>query len=649
ELVCDGEDCDLGDVKYLLSPQDLAGYAAIPDMIDAGVNSLKIEGRLKTPEYVANITGQYRRAIDQAMALGTVTVDETDRHEMELSFSRGFTPGWLEGNDHKRLVPGLRSAKQGVQLGNVLEHDGDAFRIRPSSTIRLGDGIAISSRCNNDLSLASRASGHADHHQGGRVYSIHPAGHRRSHTKWKEAAAGQDVWIGLKRGDIDFHRVDANAVVFKTDDPQLQRRLAQSFRGKPGRSLTLDFRVIAAEGSRLRIEASTRSIHGRRTTEIQSDEPLQRAKKHPVTPGMLADKLGRLGDTVFRFGNLESEIHGSPMVPMAMVNGLRRRLVLELDAQVSARPSRFIDARAGAHWSQPIDSSDPSSDGGPWLGVLCRTRQQLDAAIDVGVDRVIADFHDVRDHRQAVDAARAAGVPIELASLRIQKPAEMGLVRQMIRLRPDGILARNLASLHAAIEDEIPVVADFSLNASNHRSAEWLRDLGADRMTASYDLNADQLDDLIGALPAHWLEIVVHQHMPMFHMEHCVFCSVLSSGTNKTNCGRPCDRHVVQLRDRVGKLHVLQADIGCRNTLFNADAQSAAEVVGRLMTRGCRYFRVELLQESATETRRVVSLYRQLLQGDISGSEVWKRLSADNRVGVTRGTMEAKRDPLAIL
>ena len=80
--------------------------------------------------------------------------------------------------------------------------------------------------------------------------------------------------------------------------------------------------------------------------------------------------------------------------------------------------------------------------------------------------------------------------------------------------------------------------------------------------------------------------MVIHQHMPMFHMEHCVFCAVLSPGTNKTNCGRPCDRHVVQLRDRVGAEHTLQADVACRNTLYNATPQSGAETVSELIARG---------------------------------------------------------------
>jgi hypothetical protein len=106
--------------------------------------------------------------------------------------------------------------------------------------------------------------------------------------------------------------------------------------------------------------------------------------------------------------------------------------------------------------------------------------------------------------------------------------------------------------------------------------------------------NRDQLLDLVGAAPARWLEIVIHQHMPMFHMEHCVFCAVLSPGTNKTNCGRPCDMHDVRLRDRVGMEHPLTADVGCRNTLYNAVPQSAAEIVPILLERGIRHFRVEL-------------------------------------------------------
>jgi putative protease len=124
---------------------------------------------------------------------------------------------------------------------------------------------------------------------------------------------------------------------------------------------------------------------------------------------------------------------------------------------------------------------------------------------------------------------------------------------------------------------------------------------------------------------------------------------VLSPGTNKTNCGRPCDEHAVKLRDRLGVEHPLTADVGCRNTLYNATPQSGAEIVPALLATGVRHFRVELLDEDEAEIARVIAAYRGLLAGTKTGRDVWTELRAANRVGVTRGTLEEKRNPLAIL
>jgi putative protease len=246
--------------------------------------------------------------------------------------------------------------------------------------------------------------------------------------------------------------------------------------------------------------------------------------------------------------------------------------------------------------------------------------------------------------------ARDAGAKIWLATPRIQKPDEAGIFRVLLRNEPDGILARNLAAIDFCHQAGVKCVADFSLNVTNELTAEWLHGLGAERVTAAYDLNRDQLLDLVAAAPADWLEVVIHQHMPLFHMEHCVFCAVLSPGTNKTNCGRPCDDHSVKLRDRTGVEHRLLADVGCRNTLFNAVPQSGAEAVPTLLARGVRHFRIELLEDlAAAEIAGMIDLYRRLLAGQLKGQQVWTQLRAANRVGVTRGTLEERRNPLAIL
>src|SRR5262249_439103 len=181
-----------------------------------------------------------------------------------------------------------------------------------------------------------------------------------------------------------------------------------------------------------------------------------------------------------------------------------------------------------------------------------------------------------------------------------------------------------------------------SMTSPNPLAVELFRRRGALRVTASYDLNIDQLLDLLDATPPSWLEVVIHQRIPMFHMEHCVFCAFLSPGTDATNCGRPCDHHDVRLRDRVGKDHPLKADVGCRNTLYNAVPQTAAEYLPRLQKHGARFLRIEFLDDAPEGVARTISLYREVIAGDRDGKALWRDLKATGYYGVTRG-------PLAVL
>ncbi len=637
ELVCDGEDVDLGDQKYLLSPQDLAAYDLVPELIAAGVCSFKIEGRLKTPEYVANITRHYRRAIDSACAGLPVEFSPRDVEEMELSFSRGFSPGWLGGCDHKMLVPGLSSAKRGVPLGRVRSVRGGRVTVELTASVKRGDGLVFAgNRAEND-------------EQGGRVFAVFRDGRSLS-----EPVADGVVQLAFGHDAVDTRLLSPGQQVWKTDDPQLTNRLRKTFDGAhPTRRLPLDLTVEAAVGKPLVIEARTEQALFIR---LESPDPLAEATKHPLTADVLREQLGRLGGTNYQLRDCQASIAGSPMIPLSVLGKMRHELVRLLDEAASRPPARRIaeGSTLAALRKSVADHAAAATVAGesapPTLHVLCRSLAQLQAVLDHGVCSVIADLQDIRQYAEAVELAHASAAHILIATPRIQKPDEMGILRVLPRHGADGILVRNFAGLLSFAEQGVPMVADFSLNATNELTVDYLRQFGALRVTASYDLNRDQLLDLVAAVPPSWLEVVAHQHMPMFHMEHCVFCSVLSPGTNKHNCGRPCDVHQVRLRDRVGMEHTLTADVGCRNTLFNAVPQSAAEVVPQLLARGVRNFRIELLNDApAAEIGRTIELYRKLLSGQLSGKEVWSALRAANRVGVTRGTMEERRNPLAIL
>ena len=267
--------------------------------------------------------------------------------------------------------------------------------------------------------------------------------------------------------------------------------------------------------------------------------------------------------------------------------------------------------------------------------------EQLGAALTAGIREVYVDFEDIRRYSDAVKLVRERGdAAIFLATPRIQKAGEAGFFRLIENAAPDGVLIRNLGAIaHFQRSAALRKVGDFSLNIANPLSAKYFHDHGLERVTISYDLNIEQVLALLAAAPPSWFEITLHQHMPMFHMEHCVFAAFLSAGKDHTDCGRPCDRHRVHLRDRVGMEHPLRADVGCRNTLFNAVAQTGARFFAQLDAVGLRDFRVELLEESAAEATTVIAAYQQLLSGERNGADLWRALNAQSQIGVTRGTL----------
>jgi putative protease len=281
--------------------------------------------------------------------------------------------------------------------------------------------------------------------------------------------------------------------------------------------------------------------------------------------------------------------------------------------------------------------------------ILARTMEQLEAAVGwsaggLGVDRpmVYCELEDVRRYPDAVKLAHRAGAAIALATVRIIKPTEHGLLRQVAAAEPDAILIRNLAGLAFFSEHcpTIPLIADYALNVANELTAAILAAHNVERITSSYDLTWKQLAGMLGRFTPSWFEVVIHQHMPMFHMEHCVFAHALSNGKDYRDCGRPCDRHAVDLRDRAAVSHPLIADVGCRNTVYNGTAQSAAEFVPRMLTMGIRHFRIELLRESGAAATTLLDRYARVLAGADDGRQTWRQLRVLNQLGVTRGTME---------
>jgi putative protease len=308
-------------------------------------------------------------------------------------------------------------------------------------------------------------------------------------------------------------------------------------------------------------------------------------------------------------------------------------------------------AELEARTRRAVRSENTSAPVAAEIIAVIRLPEQLDAAWAAGSRTIYCEFENPKRYRDAVvrfrelQALAASGSmspaasSIWVAAPRIFKPGEEWILKQVRSCEADGYLIRNYDHLAFFAGDRKR--GDFSLNVANPLTADYfLNRYGLERMTASYDLNIVQLEALLQGAPGDWFDVTIHQHMPMFHMEHCVFCAFLSTGKDYRDCGRPCDTHTVALRDRVGAELPLKADAGCRNTVFNNRAQTGAEYVSRLLELGARSFRVEFVNEGADEVTRTLTRYGQLVRGEVSGAELWRELKLINQLGVTRGQME---------
>lgn len=612
ELIVDGEKRDLDGRNYLLSPQDLAGIELIPRLIEAGVSCLKIEGRLKTPEYVANITSQYRKALDQALAGGNVALSGSDWQDLAQSFSRGLTPGFLDGVNHQKLVPARYPKSRGLAAGMVTEITPPWVRLAGVDVpLKPGDGIVFD---NGDPERDE---------PGGPLYEV-----RKN---------GQQVEIALAHG-FPFKRVTVGDRMWKTSDPVLNERLRRSFAGD-ARTVPVDLVVTGTSGARLTVHARC----GSSEVLLDSAEILSAGAAKPLDRDVLVQKLGKLGDTRYHLRDLTVSLTGDLMLPVSALNRLRRALVEKLDS-VRGRPPvrRAFEAALETERAGLGSVAGNSTADKPQLRVFCRSEAQIRAACEAGVSRVYADFEDPRGFRESVAVARKAGVPIFLATPRIEKPGEEGFFRKLAGYKPDGVLVRNLGGLFYFREHhrDFILTGDFSLNCANDLTARRLLEMGLESIVPSYDLNAQQLQGMLDRVPGGHFEIVLQQYMPMFHMEHCVFAALLSTGRDYKDCGRPCERHDVSLRDHTGREHPVKADVGCRNTVFNGQAQSGALYLDRFLEAGVRAFRLEFLSEDAARTSELIAVYGGLLEGAKAPRAVWSTLRATQRLGVTKGTLD---------
>jgi U32 family peptidase len=623
DLLVDDVLTPLGDARYLLSPGDLYALHQIPEMIEIGISSLKIEGRYKDEAYVALTTNAYRRAVDAAWENRPYVMTRQDEIELEQVYSRGLGPYFLSGTNHQAVVSGRSPRHRGVLCGKVTQVYSDRVLITPTdiedvAPLKAGDGLVFDAADWRSPEMQE---------EGGHLYAVE--------------RVGPQLELRFGNNAINFVRIHLGDWVWRTLDANTARA-ARPFTqaNAPVQKQPLQVWVAAEVGQPLEITWQL-ADHPELQVTVRSDEALAPANNHGATIEALRQQLDRLGNTAYRLETVEADIVGEPFVPSSLLNRLRQAAVQQLvEQQAKLRPriihdpASMLERVLATVGHQPTVTSEAVQ-----LHLLVRTPAQLEAALDLNPASITLDYLDLYGLRPAVEQIKAAGITPRVASPHVLKPQEGGIVNFLLRL--DCPLVVRSGGLLEALQGrhQHALIGDFSLNAANQITADTYFRLGVDRLAPTHDLNADQICQLAQGVGSARVEVIAFHHLPVFHTEHCVFCRFLSQGTSKLDCGQPCETHRVALRDRQGRVHPVMADVGCRNTVFGAEAQVASRYLDQMMDSGIVHYRLEFVHETPPVVRQVVGAFQDYFAGRVSAAQLDQNLQKTVPQGTTEGSL----------
>ncbi|MDQ6678951.1 MAG: U32 family peptidase [Acidobacteriota bacterium] len=613
DLLVDGEERPLGDARYLLSPGDLFALEQVPEIIDIGIAALKIEGRYKDAEYVALTTRAYREAVDAAWTGAARPVTAAGRLQLEQVYSRGLGPFFLQGVNHQIVVEGRAPRHRGVFLGTVAHAGPAAVVVHPSEAQRIapvkpGDGIVFDA--------ADWRSPQEDE-EGGRVFEVFPTG-------------ANTLELRFANGALRHERIRAGDRVWRTGDPAIERAARPYTHAEsPVARQPVRVHVVAREGEPLLTEWHV----GKVLITANSTGLLGRAITRGLTEEMLREQLGRLGGTAYRLEELTAETDGMLFAAASVLNAVRRDAVAALIQKQERGAAHAISPFVPRSLPEPRVTGDPDRDY--HLHLLVRNQAQLEAALTLNPASVTLDYLDLYGLRPSVVRIKASGIAARIATPRVLKPGETKILQFLLSL-DCGILVR-AAGMLDALRGAGELTGDFSLNTANTLTARAYLDRGLSRLTPTHDLNAAQVAELACGIGPQRIEAILYQHLPVFHTEHCVFCRFLSSGTSYRDCGRPCEKHQITLRDERGRQHPVIADVGCRNTVFGAEAQQPGEHLEGWREAGIRHYRLEFVHETPDQIRRISRICEQALRGK---GQLARDLRAVAPAGVTEGSLQ---------
>lgn len=615
--------------KYLLSPRDLKTIELLPELIEAGVASLKIEGRMKRPEYVAIVVNNYRQAIDSYYA-NAFQVTDRNNHDLAQIFNRDFTTAYLLGKQGRNMMSDRRPNNRGVMVGRVAEYD----RSQGMVTMRLSGSLAVGDQVDFWVKVGGRVTATV------KELTLVKDGKNHNLVPVEQADAGMLVTFPVESP------VYAHDRVFKVYDYKLMNWAKKFYNtGAPVRRIGVNVTVRATVGEPLTVTmVDEEGYTGVARTDFIGEE----AQKRPLSRDIIEKQVARLGTTVFELNEFTCDIVGNVMVPMSEINEARRRAVDMLESNRLARYER-PKLTASAHIVTEANEMRTSNTG-TGIAVVVDTLEKLQEALFAGADWIVfggeSYSHEAiipMQYEKASYTVHKAGRKIDFNTPRIIRDGEQeafhSWLKTVARYKPDGINVHNIGSLAAARElIDIPIHTDYSLIAYNNKALEYLKDMGAAGVVLSPELNLPQIEALAQTSPLP-LACVVEGNLELMVSEYCVTGSFLGA-LHTGKCAAPCvnSGKKFYLKDRKDMRFPLVMDQYCHMHLLNSNRLSMLPHVMKLRDMGISQIRIEGRYMEPRQLKETIANYKEYLQfnGELSEEKKSKAMLIEGS-DITRG------------
>ncbi|MEN6414456.1 MAG: DUF3656 domain-containing protein [Veillonellales bacterium] len=612
--------------EYLLSPRDLNTLDLLPELINAGVTSFKIEGRMKRPEYVAVVVDIYRRAIDSFLANQKgYAVDEQDNKDLAQIFNRDFTTAYLQKKQGRYMMSDRRPNNRGVRIGRVVTYR----QAEKLATIKLDEPLNMEDIIEFWVKVGGRVSV--------TIHDMYVNGKLAAH-----APAGTEVSIPAPIGVRDNDRV------FKVFDAKLMERARNFFADSTSiHRIPVTITVQVEEGEPLRI--TLRDIDGNKG-EAATAFIAEKARNRPLTQTTIAKQVERLGNTAFVMEQLDCRISGNVMVPVSEINDARRRAVEALEQSRLKKFFRPLPAdtvvRERDILPRPINNKKNSAV--TELAVNVDTIPKLQAALENGADILLFGGESflhrritAAEYEQAVTETHEQGKKVIFNTPRIVKEWQMPELKEELelfnRLQPDGVSVANLGTLSLAQEQiDLPLHGDYPLNIYNSVSVDFFAKQNISSLTLSPELTFGQVEEIAGRTNM-VLECLVHGYITLMVSEYCAMGSYLGQ-LHTGRCSQPCGKRDFWLKDRKDELFPVAADQYCRMHILNAKELSMLPHVVKFSQLGIQRIRIEGKKSDTAHLAKITQLYRELLdQGNKHPLLVEDKLRMLEHENITRG------------